>query len=241
MAGFPPVEEVEELSQELLREVSSGCTEELLRRGLECRERLDERMLETERRARGLAQGLAEAEARLSQRLLRAQADAQRLRDRAHELDTELDTAQRALSTARDTTQALRRAKEELQQQLKQLQEEEEEEEKQGLHPDVYVAQLYYEISRIDLDYSAEPGRIRGIHYGPDIAVPLDMDRGAHSRTFISDFLWGLVPTQWGPRRAHGLSRDPPSALSPPRSTEPPQKSPEHPPGPPRSPVPPPQ
>ncbi|XP_066196517.1 kinetochore protein Spc24, partial [Sylvia atricapilla] len=122
-----------------------------------------------------------------------------------------------------DPPTELRRAKEELQQQLKQLEEEEEEEEKQDLHPDVYVAQLYYEISRIDLDYSAEPGRIRGIHYGPDIAVPLDVDTGAHSRTFISDLLWGMVPTQWGPRRAHGLALDPPSALSPPRSTEPPK------------------
>lgn len=40
------------------------------------------------------------------------------------------------------------------------------------------------------------------VHYGPDIAVPLDMDGGQHSGTFISDYLWGLVPTQWGPRRA---------------------------------------
>ncbi|NXY17268.1 SPC24 protein, partial [Atrichornis clamosus] len=60
-----------------------------------------------------------------------------------------------------------------------------------------YMAQLYYEISRIDWDYQAEPGRIRGIHYGPDIAVPLDLDKTQHSRTFISDYLWSLVPTEW--------------------------------------------
>ncbi|RMB90080.1 hypothetical protein DUI87_33535 [Hirundo rustica rustica] len=136
-AGFPPVEEVEELSQELLRELSSGCTEELLRRGLECRQRLDQRLLEAQSRARGLARG---------------------------------------------------------------------EPPRQGESPAPprrrYVAQLYYEISRIDWDYGAEPGRIRGVHHGPDIAVPLDLEASRHSGTFVCDYLWGLVPAQWGPRRA---------------------------------------
>ncbi|XP_058275148.1 uncharacterized protein LOC120748305 [Hirundo rustica] len=86
-AGFPPVEEVEELSQELLRELSSGCTEELLRRGLECRQRLDQRLLEAQSRARGLARDLSQAEAGLSRRLQRAQAEAQRLQGRRLQLE----------------------------------------------------------------------------------------------------------------------------------------------------------
>ncbi|XP_068034979.1 kinetochore protein Spc24, partial [Anomalospiza imberbis] len=231
-AGFPPVEEVEELSQELLRELSSGCTEELLRRGLQRRERLHRRLRDTQSRARELAQGLAEAEARLCRRLAAAQADVQRLRGRRQELDTELERARGNLSSARDKTQypgpwapflgggpvaltpslptALRRGLEELQEQLRRLERDrEEEEEEHSLPPDVYVAQLYYEISRIDWDCSAEPGRIRGIHYGPDIAVPLDVDAAQHSGTFVSDYLWGLVPTEWRPRRPPVLPREP--------------------------------
>ncbi|XP_071275106.1 kinetochore protein Spc24 [Agelaius tricolor] len=208
--GFPPVEEVEELSQELLRELSSGCTEELLRRGLHRRERLHRRLREAQGKARELAQGLAEAEAGLCHRLRGAQAHVQRLRGRRQELDTELERAQGSLSGARDKTQALRRALEELQEQLQQLeQHQEEEEEEHSLPPDVYVAQLYYEISRIDWDCSAQPGHIRGVHYGPDIAVPLDLDGAQHSGTFVSDFLWGLVPTEWRPRRAPVLPREP--------------------------------
>ncbi|XP_074386507.1 kinetochore protein Spc24 [Zonotrichia albicollis] len=143
----------------------------------------------------------------LCHRLQGAQADAQRLRGRRQELDTELCQAQGSLGTARDRTQALRRALQELQEQLQQNQDEEDEE--QSLPPDVYVAQLYYEISRIDWDCSAEPGRIRGVHYGPDIAVPLDLDGAQHSGTFVSDFLWGLVPTEWRARRPPGCPREP--------------------------------
>ncbi|TRZ07872.1 hypothetical protein HGM15179_019237 [Zosterops borbonicus] len=159
MECFPPVEEVEELSQELLRELSSGCTEELLRRGLEHRGRLDRSLGEAQKRARELVQGLTQAEARLSQRLLRAQADVQRLQGRGQELDTELDTAQDTLTRARDTTlypvgQDLGSLGQDLGSGG------------QDLGPPIplprYVAQLYYEISRIDWDCGAEPGRVRG-------------------------------------------------------------------------------
>ncbi|XP_064557631.1 kinetochore protein Spc24 [Zonotrichia leucophrys gambelii] len=207
--GLPPVAVAEKQSQELLRQLSSGGVEELLRRGLQRRERLHRRLREAQGRARELAQGLSEAEAGLCHRLRGAQADAQRLRGRRQELDTELCQAQGSLGTARDRTQALRRALQELQEQLQQNQDEEDEE--QSLPPDVYVAQLYYEISRIDWDCSAEPGRIRGVHYGPDIAVPLDLDGAQHSGTFVSDFLWGLVPTEWRARRPPVLPREPPA------------------------------
>uniref|UniRef100_A0A674GP44 Uncharacterized protein n=1 Tax=Taeniopygia guttata TaxID=59729 RepID=A0A674GP44_TAEGU len=179
--------------------------------------------------------GLAEAEARLLARLAAAQADVRRLRGRGQELDTELERARGALSAARDRSRypwgglggfwgdlgflggfgvfggdlgpSSRRV---------------------SGHRDpkpplsapqtpvsppnphsVYVAQLYYEISRIDWDCSAEPGRIRGVHYGPDIAVPLDLDAAQHSGTFVSDFLWGLVPTEWRPRRPPVLPTEP--------------------------------
>lgn len=56
-ADAAPLEELEELSQELLRELSSGCTEELLRRGLERRQRLETRLLDTQGKARGIARG----------------------------------------------------------------------------------------------------------------------------------------------------------------------------------------
>ncbi|NWR81950.1 SPC24 protein, partial [Centropus unirufus] len=60
-----------------------------------------------------------------------------------------------------------------------------------------YVTQLYHKITRIDWDYEADPTRIKGIHYGSDIAQPIDLDSSRHSGCFVSDFLWSLVPTDW--------------------------------------------
>ncbi|OWK49532.1 ATPase asna1 [Lonchura striata] len=56
-APFPPVEALQELSQELLRELSSGGAERLLQRGLRRRLRLQRRLRGAQERARGLAQG----------------------------------------------------------------------------------------------------------------------------------------------------------------------------------------
>uniref|UniRef100_A0A8C8SE99 Kinetochore protein Spc24 n=1 Tax=Pelusios castaneus TaxID=367368 RepID=A0A8C8SE99_9SAUR len=60
-----------------------------------------------------------------------------------------------------------------------------------------YVAQLYYKISRIDWDYECEQQQIKGIHHGPAIAQPIDIDGSQHSKSFVSDYLWSLVDTAW--------------------------------------------
>ncbi|NXV84830.1 SPC24 protein, partial [Calonectris borealis] len=91
---------------------------------------------------------------------------------------------------------ALRRELEELREESRRLEEDTEQEE-DAVPSAAYVTQLYYKISRIDWDYEAEPAQIKGIHYGPDIAQPIDMDGSRHSRCFVSDYLWSLVPTAW--------------------------------------------
>ncbi|KAF1613541.1 UNVERIFIED_CONTAM: Kinetochore protein Spc24, partial [Eudyptes pachyrhynchus] len=91
---------------------------------------------------------------------------------------------------------ALRRELEELREESRRLEEDTEREE-DAVPSAAHVTQLYYKISRIDWDYEAEPAQIKGIHYGPDIAQPIDIDGGRHSRCFVSDYLWSLVPTAW--------------------------------------------
>ncbi|NXK48941.1 SPC24 protein, partial [Chauna torquata] len=116
---------------------------------------------------------------------------------------------------------ALRQELEELRGQSRQL-EEDGDREDEVVPSAAYVTQLYYKISRIDWDYEAEPARIKGsecpprpqrvrdvpcppvtpfispqVHYGHDIAQPIDIGRGRPSRCFVSDYLWSLVPTAW--------------------------------------------
>ncbi|XP_054859852.1 kinetochore protein Spc24-like [Eublepharis macularius] len=61
----------------------------------------------------------------------------------------------------------------------------------------LYLSQLYYRICPIDWDYSCEATLIKGIHHGPDIAQRINVDSSQHSRCFVGDYLWSLVPTTW--------------------------------------------
>uniref|UniRef100_A0ACB8ELU7 Uncharacterized protein n=1 Tax=Sphaerodactylus townsendi TaxID=933632 RepID=A0ACB8ELU7_9SAUR len=60
-----------------------------------------------------------------------------------------------------------------------------------------YMSQLYYRICPVDWDDSCEPTLIKGVHHGPDVAQPFSIESGQHSRCFVSDYLWSLVPTSW--------------------------------------------
>uniref|UniRef100_A0A8B9FUT3 Uncharacterized protein n=1 Tax=Amazona collaria TaxID=241587 RepID=A0A8B9FUT3_9PSIT len=52
-------------------------------------------------------------------------------------------------------------------------------------------------LSRISWDSEAKPWHIKGIHFGPPIAQPVDIDSRHHSHCFISDYLWSLIPHEW--------------------------------------------
>ncbi|NXX87312.1 SPC24 protein, partial [Urocolius indicus] len=91
---------------------------------------------------------------------------------------------------------ALRLQLEELREESRRLDEDMERED-DTVPADVYITDLYYKITRIVWDIEAGLSQIRGIHYGPDGAQPIDIDGSHHSRCFISDFLWSLVPTEW--------------------------------------------
>ncbi|KAF7472792.1 Hypothetical predicted protein [Marmota monax] len=40
---------------------------------------------------------------------------------------------------------------------------------------------------------------IKGIHHGPSVAQPVQLDRTQLSKKFISDYLWRVVDTEWQP------------------------------------------
>ncbi|KAL8164503.1 UNVERIFIED_CONTAM: hypothetical protein K2H54_052414, partial [Gekko kuhli] len=61
----------------------------------------------------------------------------------------------------------------------------------------MHLSQLYYRVCPIDWDYSCEPAQIKGTHHGPDVAQPFSFESGQHSRCFVSDYLWSLVPSSW--------------------------------------------
>ncbi|KAF0032362.1 hypothetical protein F2P81_014652 [Scophthalmus maximus] len=60
-----------------------------------------------------------------------------------------------------------------------------------------YVAQVYYLITKIKWEYETPPNILKGVHYGTDLATPINIDTTARSRSNVSDQLWGFVSTEW--------------------------------------------
>ncbi|KAI6060845.1 kinetochore protein Spc24 [Aix galericulata] len=170
------LQELEEVSKELLKVLLEDWAGARLRRSLDKRRRAEDKLLATQAAAAQMGTELAAAEEAVARSLLERQQELQRGRRRLRELEEE--------------------ELEELRGQSRRL-EEGGEQEAEAVPSAAYVTQLYYKISRIDWDYEAEPAQIKGIHYGPDIAQPIDIDGRQHSRCFVSDYLWSLVPTAW--------------------------------------------
>ncbi|CAN0022987.1 unnamed protein product [Bubo scandiacus] len=170
------MQELEEVSKELQKVLLSDWADNLLRRSLDKRGRMDDKLLASQATATQLVRELSTAEESVAQTLLDRESELQRSLRRLQDMEEEL------LQELREESQRL---------------EEDVEREDDAVPSAAYVTQLYYKISRIDWDYEAEPAQIKGIHYGPDIAQPIAIDGSQHSRCFVSDYLWSLVPTTW--------------------------------------------
>ncbi|XP_049666827.1 kinetochore protein Spc24 [Accipiter gentilis] len=190
------MEELEEVSKELLKVLLSDWADNLLRRSLDKRSQMDDKLLASQATAAQLVRELGAAEETVAKTLLDRESELQRLLRRLQDLEEELVRAREAGASLQASNSALRRELEELREESRRLEEDTEREEDM-VPSTTYVTQLYYKISRIDWDYEAKPAQIKGIHYGPDIAQPIDIDGSRHSRCFISDYLWSLVPTAW--------------------------------------------
>ncbi|XP_075594177.1 kinetochore protein Spc24 [Balearica regulorum gibbericeps] len=190
------MQELEEVSKELLKVLLSDWADNLLRRSLDKRTRMDKKLLLSQATATQLVKELSTAEETVAQNLLERESQLQRSLRRLRDLEEELVQAWEADASLQTRISALRQELEELREESRRL-EEDTEREDDAVPSAAYVTQLYYKISRIDWDYEAEPAQIKGIHYGPDIAQPIDIDSSRHSRCFVSDYLWSLVPTAW--------------------------------------------
>ncbi|XP_064899909.1 kinetochore protein Spc24 isoform X1 [Columba livia] len=190
------MQELEEVSKELLKVLVSDWAGSLLQRSLDKRTRADDKLLGAQATAARLLRELTAAEETVARTLLERESELQRLLRRLRDLEQELERAREVGAELQSSHDALRRELEELREQSRRLEEETERDE-DAVPSAAYVTQLYYKISRIDWDYGTEAAQIKGIHYGPDIAQPIDIDGSRHSRCFVSDYLWSLVPTTW--------------------------------------------
>ncbi|KAH1176157.1 hypothetical protein KIL84_020891 [Mauremys mutica] len=196
------MQEMEEVSKELLKLLAAGGAGNLLKRSLDKQETMFDKLLDTQLTAAQLVKDLLATEETVAQKLLAGE-----------------EELQSSLQTVRATEEALRRARADdaslradsrypscreprLAQLLPAARQTQRAQPQARASPRAaashrYIAQLYYKISRIDWDYECEHPHIKGIHHGPAIAQPISLDSSQLSRCFISDYLWSLVDTAW--------------------------------------------
>ncbi|XP_059204600.1 kinetochore protein Spc24 [Centropristis striata] len=100
--------------------------------------------------------------------------------------DSELQFLQSELESLRNTEH-----------ELENLQTEVDEDTTEVIPSAVYVAQMYYLITKIKWEYDTQPNTLKGVHYGADLATPINIDTSQRCRSDVSDQLWGFVSTEW--------------------------------------------
>ncbi|XP_067877400.1 kinetochore protein Spc24 [Heterodontus francisci] len=60
-----------------------------------------------------------------------------------------------------------------------------------------YLAHIFHKVTKIIWDYDSDPSLVKGVHFGMGIAQPINIDSTKHSESFICDYLWNLVSTDW--------------------------------------------
>ncbi|XP_036943487.1 kinetochore protein Spc24 [Acanthopagrus latus] len=100
--------------------------------------------------------------------------------------DSELQFLQRELESLRNTEH-----------ELQSLQNEVDEDTTEVIPSAVYVAQVYYLITKIKWEYNTPANILKGVHYGADLATPINIDTSMRPRSDISDQLWDFVSTEW--------------------------------------------
>ncbi|KAK1798191.1 hypothetical protein P4O66_000685 [Electrophorus voltai] len=80
---------------------------------------------------------------------------------------------------------------------IQSLQQEVDEDTTEVIPSAIYLAQLYLKVTGIKLELDTEPHILRGVHYGADVATPINIDTSTRSTCETSDELWSLVNTDW--------------------------------------------
>ncbi|XP_067314929.1 kinetochore protein Spc24 isoform X2 [Pseudorasbora parva] len=129
---------------------------------------------------------LEQQKSQMVQEMERMEQEVQRSLSKSQILDSEQEFLQKELEKLRDGEQ-----------EIQTLQQEVDEDTTEVIPSAIYVAQLYYKVTKIKLEVDPEPHILRGVHYGTDVASPINIDTSTRSPCEVSEDLWSLVNTEW--------------------------------------------
>lgn len=156
--------------------------------------------IETKKMLMQILKDVAQIEESAGQRLLDMEEDK---KQRDNELETLEEQLRQCTAKSQITDSELQFLQRELESlrnnehELQTLQNEVDEDTTEVIPSAIYVAQVYYLITKIKWEYDTQPNILKGVHYGADLATPINIDTSMRPRSDVSDQLWGFVSTEW--------------------------------------------
>ncbi|XP_029364909.1 kinetochore protein Spc24 [Echeneis naucrates] len=199
MAQGHKFQDLEETGEALVAFINSSQTENLKRMKDEHRVLFDQH-IETKRIATEILKEEAQIEESVGQRLLDKEEEK---KQKVRELENLAEQLRQCIAKSQITDSELQFLKGELEslrnteQELETLQSEVDEDTTEVIPSAVYVAQVYYLITKIKWEYDTPPKILKGVHYGSDLATPINIDTSIRSQIDVSDQLWAFVSTEW--------------------------------------------
>uniref|UniRef100_A0A1A8BBZ6 Kinetochore protein Spc24 n=2 Tax=Nothobranchius kadleci TaxID=1051664 RepID=A0A1A8BBZ6_NOTKA len=195
-AKFP---DLEETGEDLIVLINSTEVEKLKQVKLEHQAFFDKHV-ETKNLVAQIFQDMVQTEESVSQRLLATEEEVKIRVKELENLEEQLSQCTAKSQIADSEIQFLRKELDNLkstEHELETLQHEVDEDTTEVIPSAVYVAQLYHLITKIKWEYETQPSILKGVHYGSDLATPINIDTSARSRSDVSDQLWSFVSTDW--------------------------------------------
>ncbi|KAG9335932.1 hypothetical protein JZ751_003489 [Albula glossodonta] len=184
-------QDLKETGETLVHVIKNCKTEhDLLRAMRERHQLLFDRHTSTRKTTSQLLNDLMQAEERVGQRLLGLQGEKSDAARGLEALEQDLQRSVAKNQTMEAELQFLQRELESLrssEQEIQALQDEVDED----------TTELYYKVTKIKWEMDTEPGTLKGVHYGEDLASPITVDTTSQSKCAISDYLWSFVSTEW--------------------------------------------
>ncbi|XP_020793065.1 kinetochore protein Spc24 [Boleophthalmus pectinirostris] len=159
-----------------------------------------DRHTETKKTVTQILMEVAQIEESAGQRLLDMQKEQKRREQECNSLEEQLRQCTAKSQITDSELQFLQKEFDNLlnnEQELETLQNEVDEDTTEVIPSSIYVAKLYYLITKIKWEYDTEPHILKGVHYGAELASPIHIDKSSQSPGEVSDHLWSFVNSEW--------------------------------------------
>ncbi|XP_026997365.1 kinetochore protein Spc24 isoform X1 [Tachysurus fulvidraco] len=192
--------DLENTGEALIELIESSKAEDDLRAARKKQQALFDHHIEAKKTVTELLNSLVHAEEVVGQKLLdlevqksqmmreleKVEQEVQKSLAKSHTMDSEIQFLQRELERLKDSEK-----------EIHALQQEVDEDTTEVIPSAIYLAQLYIKVSKIKLELGTEPHILRGVHYGQDLATPINIDTSSCSPCQVTDELWSLISTDW--------------------------------------------